>query len=569
MKRIPFSRRIGTKIIGLYLLALLPLVTVIAALNVHLRQDALDRGRSQLLRLAYEAAGAQETMVHDLTRLLRNFVALPEVQDMDLPALDAILRRRIETRPAVSNMFVCDPRGEVVASARKPFAGLNSAHRRYFREAVAATGLVAGEYLIGRVTGNPVLHFSLAIPGPGGAVRGVAVVSLDLRALSDAFARIGLPAGVRAATLDVRGNVLARYPDSGALLPEDWRRKFVREALAGEQASGTVLARREDGVEMIRAYKALRLDGETAGPYGLVLVGMPVSSALGQARDMLLVSAGVSVGSLCLAVGLVVVLGRGRIGRRLEVLAGFAASLTEDRVCRLPPRFGHDEIGLLGERLVEMSCTLHEKNERLAEAMASLGRERDQLSTVVGQLREAHDALERLASQDCLTGLRNRRCFNEKMLVELDRFVRYGTPFSLVLFDIDDFKRINDTYGHPFGDEVLRRLGYLTLGMVRSVDEAYRIGGEEFALILPETEGENARVLAERLRERVAAQSVAADPETAVRFTVSLGVAQAHTGVAEAKDLFAVADNALYKAKRTGKNRSVLVADSSAVVMAS
>jgi diguanylate cyclase (GGDEF)-like protein len=212
---------------------------------------------------------------------------------------------------------------------------------------------------------------------------------------------------------------------------------------------------------------------------------------------------------------------------------------------------------LLGERLVEMSCTLHEKNERLAEAMASLGRERDQLSTVVGQLREAHDALERLASQDCLTGLRNRRCFNEKMLVELDRFVRYGTPFSLVLFDIDDFKRINDTYGHPFGDEVLRRLGYLTLGMVRSVDEAYRIGGEEFALILPETEGENARVLAERLRERVAASAVDLGAGTAVRFTVSLGVAQARSAAPEAKDLFAAADDALYKAKRTGKNRSV------------
>ncbi|WP_428564525.1 MAG: sensor domain-containing diguanylate cyclase [Solidesulfovibrio sp. DCME] len=558
MKRIPFFSRIGTKIIGIFLLALLPLVVVIAYLNVHVRDSAVDHGREQLLRIAYEAAGAQETMVHDLTRLLRNFVAMPEVQDMDVPALDAILGRLIETRPSVSNMFVCDRNGDVVASARKPFAGLNCAHRRYFRDAVGAAGLVAGDYLIGRVTGNPVLHFALAIPGAGGAVRGVAVVSLDLRALGASLSRLGLPGDVRVATLDTRGNILARFPERVAFPAEAWRREFVRQALAGEPGGGVAQTGQENGLAMIRAFKPLRLDGEATKPYGLILVGMPVAAAMGQARGMLLVSAGVSVVCLCLAVGLVVVLGRGRIGRRLEVLAGFAVSLTEDKICRLPPRFGHDEIGLLGEQLVAMSRTLHEKNEHLAVAMATLGRERDQLSGVVGELREAHDALERLASQDCLTGLRNRRCFNEKMQVELDRFVRYGTPFSLVLFDIDDFKRINDTYGHQLGDEVLRQLGRLTLSMVRSVDEAYRIGGEEFAVILPETDAVAALVVAERLRERVAASAVNLGAGTAVRYTVSLGVAQVSGATPEVKDLFAVADNALYAAKRAGKNRSVI-----------
>lgn len=552
MNSIPFFRRIGTKVIGIFLLGMLPLVGVIAALNVFMHRDAVDHGRDRLFRILYEAAGAQESVAYDLMRELRNLVARPETQRLDAAALDGMLVRLAEVRSAVSNAFVCDAKGDVIASAKKPFAGLNSGHRRYFQDAMGESGLVAGDFMIGRVTGNPVLHFALAIPGPGGSPRGAAVVSLNLHRLAAYYRGLDLPEGVQAATLDASGHVLAGYPDGKAFLRDKSLQEIAREALAQDNTTGSVVTRQG----MLYVYKLLRLEGESAAPYGIVLVGTPAAAALAQARDILLVSTVVSVVSLCLAVLLVVLLGRGRIGRRLEVLAGFAASLSEDRVCRLPPRFGHDEIGLLGQRLADMSRTLHDKNEHLAAAMDSLARERDHLATVVGELRDAHDALERQASQDFLTGLGNRRRFNEKMLAELSRFDRYGTPFSLVLFDIDDFKKINDTCGHQVGDEVLHRLGRLTLAMVRSLDEAYRVGGEEFAVVLPHTDADQAMTLAERLREHVAALPVPLPDGGKVRFTISLGVAQAVPGTKEIKDIYATADDALYAAKRSGKNRT-------------
>jgi diguanylate cyclase (GGDEF)-like protein len=552
MNSIPFKHRIGTKIIGVCLLGMLPLVGVIAALNVVLRQDAVDHGRDRLFRILYEAAGAQESVAYDLMRGLRILVGRPETQNLDGAALGGMLQQFVEAHSAVSNVFVCNANGEVIASAKEPFSGLNSAHRRYFKDAMREKGFVAGEFLLGRVTGNPVLHFALAIPGPGGSPRGVAVVSLNLRRLAACYRGLELPGNIQAATLDAFGHVLAGYPDGRAFLHDEGLEEIAREALAQDSMAGSVVTRQG----MLYVYKLLRLEGESAPPYGVVLVGTPAAAALAQARELLFASAGVSVVSLCLAVLLVVFLGRGRIGRRLEVLAGFAASLTEDRICRLPPRFGRDEIGLLGQRLAEMSCTLHDKNEHLAAAMASLARERDHLASVVGELRDAHDALERLASQDFLTGLGNRRRFNEKMLAELSRFDRYATPFSLVLFDIDDFKRINDTYGHQVGDEVLRRLGRLTLDMVRSLDEAYRVGGEEFAMVLPHTDAAQAMALAERLRKHVAALAVPLPDGGEMRFTISLGVAQACPGAREIKDIYATADDALYAAKRGGKDRT-------------
>ena len=318
------------------------------------------------------------------------------------------------------------------------------------------------------------------------------------------------------------------------------------------------MARGPSGIETLYAYQALRLSPDDPAPYGAILAGMPVSVAMEVARRRLYLSIVVSAGSLLAALLLGVGLSRVTIVRRLEVLAGFAASLREDKVCSLPPRFGQDEIGVLGRRLADMSGALHDKNDRLAEAMTTLEQERDRLSVVVGQLSDAREELERLASVDFLTGLRNRRCFSEKMRLELTRLERYGTPFSLILFDIDDFKCINDTHGHNVGDDVLQALGRLAADTVRATDEAYRIGGEEFAVVLSETRGERAMILSERLREGTAQLAVPLPDGGTVGLTISLGVVEAWAGAHVDRDIFAAADNALYAAKRAGKNVSRL-----------
>jgi diguanylate cyclase (GGDEF)-like protein len=163
----------------------------------------------------------------------------------------------------------------------------------------------------------------------------------------------------------------------------------------------------------------------------------------------------------------------------------------------------------------------------------------------------------RLASQaatDALTGLANRRSFDEELALEWRRAERVETPLALILADIDDFKRINDTYGHQVGDQVLAKVGELLSERLRQIDFAARYGGEEFAVLAPETDLEGARTLAQRLRKDLAKLRIELPDGGDLGVTASFGVA-AKGELRRAEELIASADHALYEAKRRGKNR--------------
>lgn len=164
----------------------------------------------------------------------------------------------------------------------------------------------------------------------------------------------------------------------------------------------------------------------------------------------------------------------------------------------------------------------------------------------------------RVASQaktDSLTGLANRWAFDEELALEWRRSERVGDPLGLVLFDIDDFKAVNDRHGHQVGDEVLRRVGRVVSESVRQVDLAARYGGEEFAVVVPETDLAGAVGLAERLRTALASQQVELPDGSLLSVTASFGAAVKGELAASGEQLIAAADQALYDAKRTGKNR--------------
>jgi diguanylate cyclase (GGDEF)-like protein len=170
-----------------------------------------------------------------------------------------------------------------------------------------------------------------------------------------------------------------------------------------------------------------------------------------------------------------------------------------------------------------------------------------------------HELVSEQAVTDELTGLANNRAFREAMDKEAARAVRFRHNLALAILDIDNFKKVNDTYGHLQGDAVLRAIGNIMRAESRGIDFPARYGGEEFVVALPETDAQGAVEVAERIRERIEAERVPfveGDGELAV--TASIGVATMGDGPSDVQALLAAADEALYEAKGTGKNRVVL-----------
>lgn len=177
------------------------------------------------------------------------------------------------------------------------------------------------------------------------------------------------------------------------------------------------------------------------------------------------------------------------------------------------------------------------------------------LAAIAIENRQVHDELERQANFDYLTGLENRRHFLSLAENELARTLRYGRQLSIVMLDVDYFKHVNDTYGHKVGDLVLKKLAELCRATLRDVDIIGRIGGEEFAVLLPETGSEHAEEAAERLRAEIASAQVKLDSGLPLRFTASLGVTTLCEIDANIDILLDQADKALYRAKNEGRNR--------------
>jgi diguanylate cyclase (GGDEF)-like protein len=191
-----------------------------------------------------------------------------------------------------------------------------------------------------------------------------------------------------------------------------------------------------------------------------------------------------------------------------------------------------------------------------------IGRRDDVLERRNEDLRALSERLQGLSATDALTGIANRRTFDERLAVEVARSNRYGAPLSLVMIDLDHFKELNDSFGHPAGDEVLKRVAVLIDREKRLGDVVARYGGEEFAAILPHTEPRAAMVWAERVRQLIAGTEVRSEAG-ALNVTASFGVGGAPHERAEPAALVEEADQALYQAKRTGRNRVIAAGEGS------
>ncbi|MES9958760.1 MAG: sensor domain-containing diguanylate cyclase [Sedimenticola sp.] len=171
--------------------------------------------------------------------------------------------------------------------------------------------------------------------------------------------------------------------------------------------------------------------------------------------------------------------------------------------------------------------------------------------------KQAEIRLEKLATYDSLTGLFNRQALEVRLEKEVDRASRYAHPLSILMLDIDHFKEINDVHGHRVGDDILHDSSALLSDLIRKTDYAGRYGGDEIIVVLPETSSSQAAELAERLRKRIADERFTTIENEPLNITVSLGVATYPDNARHQKELMRAADDAMYKAKESGRNRVV------------
>jgi diguanylate cyclase (GGDEF)-like protein len=181
------------------------------------------------------------------------------------------------------------------------------------------------------------------------------------------------------------------------------------------------------------------------------------------------------------------------------------------------------------------------------------------VSIMQREREEAVALLREYADSDGLTGIANRRFFEERLADEFARWQRYGGELSLLLFDLDHFKRINDEFGHVAGDAVLRVMAQRVAGVVRKQDVFGRFGGEEFALLLPQTPLGEAMRVAEKIRCTIGESAVQVQG-IVVPVTASVGASAARPGAAGYEAMINEADAALYRAKRQGRNRCIAFA---------
>lgn len=210
------------------------------------------------------------------------------------------------------------------------------------------------------------------------------------------------------------------------------------------------------------------------------------------------------------------------------------------------------------DEIAQLSKTFSIIMDKMQEQMGLLSSFQQDLTTTQDQLKLSRENLKKLAAEDAITGLFNRRLFNLSLEQEVKRAKRYEHPLCLLMLDIDDFKTVNDRFGHQAGDRALRELADILKSSFRKMDIVARYGGEEFVVIFPEVDMASARLAAERLRLTIEGNlflKEEAEPE--LRMTISIGIAYLNGETEGGAELLQKADDALNSAKRLGKNRIV------------
>ncbi len=521
-------RAVGLDSVRTTILVLAVLASLIPALAtgwISYRQNRRaiqEKLTEQLSDLSAQAAREIDLWLKEGVYNLRVFATSYEVTDnigrgpQVRGRLPDYLRSVRERFADFDELLVVTPDGRTVASSERVSGRL---HFTGDWLALARAGQpVLGDPFPGSAAGSLEIEAAVPVMGTTGRFAGVLVARMNFRGATGLLKGLVVGRPGRLVLLVRDGRVIAATATAFAAMPAPVFRRL-------QQAEGIPVSFDDpNGTAVIGALAAIPRTG-----WGVV-ADLPQATAFAQIRvlrnaTLLLVLVLLAVvGSLAYALGLLIVQPIGRLSSAARRVAGGDLAV-------VVPTVGSGELAQLTGRFNDM----------------------------VRLLREGRAELERLSVTDPLTGLANRRHLTEELEREVRRSGRLGRLFTVVMLDVDHFKNFNDTYGHPAGDELLKRLAKSLQDVVREVDTAARYGGEEFLVILAETPAGAAEQVAERIRGRVAEDRFVPEGGTAaVGVTVSLGIAEFPADGALPEALISAADKALYRAKEGGRNRVVV-----------
>lgn len=547
------------------------------------RQVQRDIGHS-LAELAFQMGDKLDRGMFERYRDIQIAATLNVMRDptADPAERRALLEKLQDTYPDYAWIGFADTRGTIQASTKGLLEGVDVSRRHWYQGALSRpfVGDVHEAMLLAKLlpneTGEPLRFVDVSVP---------------------VLSRQGAPLGVLGAHLswtwaqEVERSVLKTVADRGAievlvlskegkvlLGPADLRGQTLKLRSLQQAQQGVNGYRIEawpDGKTYLTGFSASSGYRSYPGLGWITVTRQAVNAAFTPIRSLQLqiFMVGFLISLLFLVVGWVMA---GQIAQPLLALSSAARRIRQgDMSAQLPVVPSYTEVNVLSTSLSGLVSSLlqheaelqslnesleqrvHDRTEALMQTNAELTKEIAERRRVEQEREVLIKQLKQLAETDALTGLFNRRAFFSLAEREMKRTQRHELPLSVVVFDVDRFKQINDTHGHAIGDQVLQSVAQICQSLARDIDILARYGGEEFVLLVQDADAETARNVAERLRAGIMQLEIPSDSGP-ITVTASFGVAATRTPISELAPLLQQADAALYAAKRAGRNRVVV-----------